>query len=178
VPGDVCSSGRCGELDPQACRVNAVIDQLHTATPRVKTFVVGFAFGSAISGNLNCHAVHGHTARRNQGNCADLDAATCRSDGDAACYYKAETSQDLEAALDEILSQVASCSYRLPNIPPDASRLYAYLETGAGRRRIDLGIQWEYDAALTQVTFLDQSCSAIKGGAVPLVVYGCIEEGG
>ena len=42
-------------------------------------FELGFAFGG-ISPNLNCHAVHGHTARSN-GNCEDLTPADCRTAG-------------------------------------------------------------------------------------------------
>lgn len=178
----------CGDYNAdgaQACRVNAVIDQLYALSPRIKTFVVGFAFEEK-SANMNCHASHGRTQRTDLAECEALTAETC-SEAIATCYYEANDKDSLETAFVDIMDRVAACDYSFPapGAGPilDPDRLFFYLvDEGTDpptRTRIHRGIGWDYFPADKQVRVFGVACDRVKLPTVnPLVIRGCPGGGG
>jgi hypothetical protein len=156
----------------QAALVNAAIGHLYASDPKVKTFVIGFNLGST-SQNLNCHAVYGRSARRDQGNCGSITPANC-STASAACYYDANDQTSLQTAFQDIVKAVASCSYDLTGTTvgswPDG--YYIYLVEGTTRTRVDQFTSWTISG--DRLVFSGTACSKIQSGvAAPLIIKRC-----
>jgi hypothetical protein len=174
----VCRDCNADPDAPQACRVDAALDQLYALPTSIKTFVVGFAFGG-ISPNLNCHAVHGRTARVR---CPSVTRDNCRDSTDA-CYYDANNQADLSAAFNDIIDEVVSCSYQLGQFPGNLDRLWSYLDwdpgPGLDLTRLERYSSWNHNGFLNQVEFFGAACDALKAGlATPVMIYGCPDTGG
>jgi hypothetical protein len=160
-----------------------------TPAPSIKTYVIGFAFGT-VSSTLNCHAFYGSTARASE--CPSIDASNCNAQPNA-CYYSADDSSSLATALDDIIGSIATCSFILDPAPPDPQKLYVELDYGANQLpgtppgadctkvtaedncRLDSGpTTWDYDDATQQIEFYGAWCDDVQGGfASPQVIYGC-----
>jgi hypothetical protein len=187
-------------------RVNCALDYLRTHTPTVRTFMVGFV--EVANGTGNCHAVHGGTSRcaapaecataSTSGACAALlgcawsgtactggvDETNCDS-ATATCFYSAQDTAELTAAFEEIAGRVAGCTYSLNSMPPDANRLFVYLDyqTGANPVRLERDPShtsaWDFDTLTNQVTLYGTECNLVNtGSAVPIVILGCDTGGG
>lgn len=193
-----CGDGGCnsGAAAGAACRVNRALDRLYSLNPRVRTFVVGFNFGS-VSANLNCHAVHGRSAKWHPdpncddgGNapvenltdeqircrCRNLGRNNCDQD-EVACYYSASDAGELSAAFDTIVTQVASCSFFLADPPSSALDVYLQRDDGnasTSLEALDEFVDFAYFAEQQRLTIFDatQACADVKAGtATPVVVY-------
>jgi hypothetical protein len=163
----------------QICAVNAAIDRLYAANPRVKTFVVGFE--NSGSAALNCNAVHGKTANRAVAGCATLDRTICASGTAPTCYYDAGNAGALSTALNDVIQQVSSCRFALNETPPDRYKVTVYLEDPAhpeNRTLATPNTQYNYDPNFNQIEFLGTTCSDVKSGdRSPIIIFGCAEGG-
>ncbi len=144
----------CGGTD-QA--VASTIGQLYAQTTSVRTFVVGI--GSDTNSNpaaLNSWAQAGHTARTG-----------------ATEYYQVNTVNDLQAAFQDIVNGVASCTYQLSMKPSDPSLVVAYI--GGVAVPSDAANGTSYDPGTNSLVFHGTSCDQIKSGAATSldIIYGC-----
>ncbi|MCA9683021.1 MAG: hypothetical protein KC457_12550 [Myxococcales bacterium] len=91
--------------------------------------------------------------------------------------YLADMAQDLEAALDQIANAVATCTFELDQVPPDANEIYVFFDKDPAGVPNDPNNGWTYDPITNTVTFHGSACEAIKSGAVVDIdiVYGCNE---
>lgn len=119
----------------------------------VRTFAVGF--GGANVGEINNIAQSGGTG---QGYLADMAA-------------------DLNAAFAQIANAVATCTFELDQVPPDASQIFVFFDKDPGGVPNNPSDGWTYDPVTNSVTFHGPACEAIKSGAVVEIdiVYGCNE---
>src|SRR6185503_760595 len=91
----------CGDTD-----VTGKIAALYSATPSVKTYVIGVGDGTASDpGKLDDWAVAGHTDRAG-----------------ATKYYQANSPTDLQSAFDAIAGGLVSCTFQLMQHAPDPSQ--------------------------------------------------------
>ena len=180
--GDGIANGQCklvggASASQQAELVNSTLDRAYAEDPRIKTFVVGFAFTSPA---LNCHAVRAHTVRDDVPACATLTAANCWSAA-AQCYYTANNRADLEVALAGIVEKVAACAYPLTAVVSNSNLLVVFLEDTTGstgdpptRTRLERYTAWDFDVARNQIVFVGSACTALKAKTVrPIVVFTC-----
>ena len=95
----------------------------------------------------------------------------------AACYYDASSATDLANALDDILSQVSSCTYDIPPFPAGLQNVGVYFDDGSDPPAPELlqpGLNWRYDENLHQIEIIGSACTTIQSGAViPLIAYTC-----
>jgi Cys-rich repeat protein len=119
----------------------------------VKTFAVGF--GGANLDEINSIAAAGGTQMG----------------------YLADMAADLEMALDQIANAVATCTFELDQIPPDAAEIYVFFDKDPAGVPNDANDGWTYDPMTNTVTFHGAACEAIKSGTVVDIdiVYGCNE---
>jgi hypothetical protein len=119
----------------------------------VKTFAVGF--GGANLDEINNIAAAGGTQMG----------------------YLADMAEDLEMALDQIANAVATCTFELDQVPPDAAEIYVFFDKDPAGVPNDQSDGWTYDPMTNTVTFHGGACEAIKSGAVVDIdiVYGCNE---
>ncbi|MEK7706106.1 MAG: hypothetical protein AAB426_14190, partial [Myxococcota bacterium] len=186
--GSRCSMGASSSWYPD--HVNSALDDLRALTPAVKTYIVGFAF-STVSANLNCHAVHGGTARPDT--CAGVDGSTCDEAAASgnACYYDASDAATLATALGNILGTVALCSVTVEGLRSDdfaalgRTNVYLNYTDGSGTEWIARDIAglnaWDFDLSDTyaRINFAGAACDVIRAGTVtPLIIIGCPPEGG
>ncbi len=176
-----CVSNTCTDCATgQGCRVNAAIDRLYAADPRIKTYVVGFQLSG--SSNLNCHAVHGKTANRAVNGCDELTRDTCDDGGAPTCYYDAANAGALQTAFNDIIQQVSSCRFSLTDTPPDFTRMFVYLQDVGDpndRNEVFRGSNWTYDQSTNQIEFFGTACAEIRSGSrEPVIVFGCPFTGG
>lgn len=142
----------------KASHVTAVITEMYTRLPSVKTFVVGLGDGTASDPDLlDTWAVAGHT-----------DVAD-----PAVKYYQANDATGLGSALSQIIGQTTSCSFGLASPPDDPSLVVGTLDGKA--RPSDATDGYTYDATSHTVTFHGASCAQITSGQAKHVgvVYGC-----
>jgi hypothetical protein len=137
--------------------VQKAVAALYSATPSVRTFVVGI--GSETQSNpqtLDGWAQAGHTARMG-----------------TPAYYQANNITDLQSAFADIVSGVVSCTFQLGQAPDDPSLLVAYIDGKAVP--VDPQNGMTYDAGSTSITFHGTSCDQVKSGSASSVdvVYGC-----
>jgi Cys-rich repeat protein len=130
----------------------AALNLFSQAIP-VKTFAVGF--GGANLDEINNIAAAGGTQMG----------------------YLADMAADLEMALDQIASAVATCTFELDQVPPDAAEIYVFFDKDPAGVANDPNDGWTYDPMTNTVTFHGAACEAIKGGTVVDIdiVYGCNE---
>jgi hypothetical protein len=124
---------------------------LFAQDPSVRTYAVGF--GDA--------------------NAAELDAIAAA--GGTVMGYQAEMPAELQMALDQIAQDVASCTFSLDQIPPDAAMIYVFFDKDPAGVPMDPNDGWTYDPATNSITFHGQACMDIKNGVVVEIdiVYGC-----
>ncbi|MFO7566201.1 MAG: VWA domain-containing protein [Enhygromyxa sp.] len=130
----------------------AAANLLAQAIP-VKTFAIGF--GGANLTEINAIAQAGGTE----------------------VGYLADMADELEDALEQIANAVATCTFELDQIPPDASEIYVFFDKDPAGVPNDPNNGWTYDPVSNTVTFHGAACEAIKGGIVVDIdiVYGCNE---
>ncbi len=95
--------------------------------------------------------------------------------GGTVMGYFAEDPDALAMALDAIASSVASCTFALDQVPPDAGMIYVFFDLDPAGVPADATDGWTYDPATNTITFHGASCQALKDGSVAAVdiVYGC-----
>lgn len=147
---DGAESGDCIEdgVDGTA----AALSLFGQAIP-VKTFAVGF-------GGANLDEIN------------EIAAA-----GGTQMGYLADMAQDLEMALDQIANAVATCTFELDQVPPDAAEIYVFFDKDPAGVPNDANNGWTYDPMTNTVTFHGAACESIKAGTVADIdiVYGCNE---
>jgi hypothetical protein len=91
--------------------------------------------------------------------------------------YLADMAEDLNMALDQIANAVATCTFELDQVPPDASEIYVFFDKDPAGVPNDPVNGWTYDPMTNSVTFHGAACEAIKSGSVVDIdiVYGCNE---
>ncbi len=92
-------------------------------------------------------------------------------------YWFAEDPSGLVAAMDSIVQDAVSCTFKLDETPPDPDKVYAYFD---GKQvPADATDGWTYDSSGDTVTFHGTSCEALQSGDVKnvSVVFGCPDPG-
>lgn len=89
--------------------------------------------------------------------------------------YFADQPADLQMALEAIAASVASCTFQLDELPPDAEEIYIFFDDDPAGVPVDPANGWTYDPATNTITFHGAACQAIKDGTVVEIdiVYGC-----
>lgn len=126
----------------------------------VPVYIVGFNFGGDVT-KLNEMADAGGT---------DSMAAPDRK------YYTASNASDLAMVLDQIQSQVISCSYTLDPAPEDPDKIWVAIDGNQVRRNRNNG--YTYDAATNTLTLNGNACTNLQNaagmGSTPLEIkLGC-----
>ena len=124
---------------------------LFSQDPPVRTFAVGM--GGASLAQLEQIAIAGGTAEA----------------------YFADEPASLQQALGEIAGSVASCTFSLDEVPPDAAMIYVFFDLDPAGVPNDGMNGWTYDPVTNSITFHGTSCTALQDGSVVDVdiVYGC-----
>ncbi|NVB38251.1 VWA domain-containing protein [Pseudenhygromyxa sp. WMMC2535] len=145
---DGSESGDC--VDNGINGPTAAANLLGQAIP-VQTFAVGF--GGANTSEINNIAQAGGTE----------------------VGYLAEQADQLEAAFDTIANAVATCTFELDQVPPDADEIYVFFDKDPEGVPNDASEGWTYDPDTNTVTFHGSACESIKGGTIVDIdiVYGC-----
>ncbi len=133
------------------------IQTLYSATPSVKTYVIGV--GSATASNpaaLNSWATAGHTAK----------ASSPR-------YYQSNSAADLKTAFDAIVGGIVSCTFKMAQAAPDPTQLYVW--SGGVSVSASTTNGYTYDANGPSVTLHGPPCDLLKStpNTKIQVVYGC-----
>ena len=142
----------CGDTD-----VTGKIQSLYSASPSVRTFVIGLGTETASNPTLlNAWADAGHTARSG-----------------ATHYYQSNSSADLSAAFQTIVGGIVSCTFSLSSVPPDPTQLYVWL--GGTQIPMDPGNGYTYFDGPPSVTLNGAVCDQLKADPSKKirVVYGC-----
>jgi hypothetical protein len=89
--------------------------------------------------------------------------------------YFADQPADLQMALAAIAAAVASCTFQLTEVPPDAEQIYIFFDDDPAGVPVDPANGWTYDPATNTITFHGAACEAIQDGSVVAIdiVYGC-----
>lgn len=89
--------------------------------------------------------------------------------------YFADQPADLQMALAAIAAAVASCTFELSEVPPDATQIYVFFDDDPAGVPVDAANGWTYDPATNTITFHGSACMAIQDGTVVQIdiVYGC-----
>ena len=89
--------------------------------------------------------------------------------------YFADQPADLQMALAAIAASVASCTFQLDEVPPDAKEIYVFFDDDPAGVPVDPANGWTYDPATNTITFHGAACQAIQDGTVVEIdiVYGC-----
>ena len=97
--------------------------------------------------------------------------------GGTGNYYPATSPQDLTNALKAITTAVATCSFTLTTVPPDASNVSVYLDKSLVPKDVSNG--WSFGANNQTVVFAGSYCAAITSGAASNVqaLFGCLGAG-
>jgi hypothetical protein len=142
----------CSDTD-----VTTRINKLYSATPSVKTFVIGIGADTNTNPTLlNQWADAGHTARSG-----------------ATHYYQTNSPADLKAAFDSIVGGIVSCDFKMSQSAPDPT-LITVSENGTALNP-DPANGYSYDASTNTITLHGTACDTLKGNAATKVsvVYGC-----
>ncbi|MBK7584392.1 MAG: VWA domain-containing protein [Myxococcales bacterium] len=128
----------------------AAAQLLAQAVP-VKTYVVGFS-GDVNAGELTAIAKAAGTAP----------------------YFQADTGTQLDTALSQIANNVATCTFKLDQVPPSGS-LWVFFDKDPTGIAKDPNNGFDYDAASNTLTFNGASCAQIQQGKVTAidVIYAC-----
>lgn len=147
---DGAESGDC--IDNGVNGTAAAVSLFGQAIP-VKVFAVGF--GGANLDEINNIAAAGGTQMG----------------------YLADMAEDLELALDQIANAVATCTFELDQVPPDAAEIFVFFDKDPAGVPNEPNNGWTYDPMTNTVTFHGAACEAIKSGTVVDIdiVYGCNE---
>lgn len=147
---DGAESGEC--IDDGVDGTTAAMNLFGQTIP-VKTFAVGF--GGANLDEINNIAAAGGTQMG----------------------YVADMAEDLELALDQIANAVATCTFELDQLPPDAAEIFVFFDKDPAGVPNEPNDGWTYDPMTNTVTFHGAACEAIKSGTIVDIdiVYGCNE---
>jgi hypothetical protein len=147
---DGAESGEC--IDDGNDGPTAAGNLFGQSTP-VKVFAVGF--GGANLGEID-----------------DIAEA-----GGTMTGYLADQADELDLALEQIANAVATCTFELDQVPPDANEIFVFFDKDPAGVPSDPNNGWTYDPMTNTVTFHGAACDAIKGGTVVDIdiVYGCNE---
>ena len=146
-----------GEPNCSDTDVTTRINKLYSATPSVKTYVIGMGDGTESDPTLlNSWADAGHTA---------LTGATH--------YYQTNSPAALKAAFDAIVGGIVSCDFKMTQAAPDQS-LITVTENGTAVSPSPT-VGWTYDATTNTVTLHGASCDMLTSNASTKVsvLYGC-----
>jgi len=123
----------------------------------VKTYVIGFG-GEVDQGMLSSMALEGGTARSGP-----------------VKYYQADDPTALDAALAAIARAGLGCELKLTQAPPDASKLFVYVNGSLQPRDASKQNGWDYDSTARHITLYGTSCGLVTNDAKAnvSVVYGC-----
>lgn len=128
----------------------------------IKTYVVGFNFGGS-TGQLNALATKGGT-----------DAMGM----DGRKYYTASDAEQLAMVLDQIQSQVISCSYTLDPPAEDPNKIWVSVD--GNQIQPDATSGYTYDAATATLTLNGDACTALQDATTEMgspleIKLGCAE---
>lgn len=163
--GEPSCSGTAGALDKSSsgAKTDAVTAVTASASAGVHTFVIGVATKSSATSTLNQLAVAGLEPR-------------ATSSADDPAFYLASTQSELVAALQSIVSPIAStCFFELAHPPPDPTNVA--VKVGDAKAPQDLGHAdgWDYtDDSHQDIQVYGSWCDRVTSGAnMVQVVYGC-----
>jgi hypothetical protein len=165
-----------GSMPLQASeRDNAIL--LITDGAETNACIVDDINGAAAAANLFAQAIPVKTFAVGFGgaNLAEIDAIAAA--GGTTSGYQADQADQLSAALEQIATAVATCTFELDQVPPDVAQIYVFFDKDPAGVPNDPDDGWTYDPATNTVTFHGPACEAIKSGAVVEIdiVYGCNE---
>lgn len=88
-------------------------------------------------------------------------------------FWLASQPQDIGLAIDTIVAEALSCTFKLKDTPPDGDKLFAYFDGTAVPNGGADG--FAYDAGTNSVTFVGSACTQLQEAKVKnvSVVYGC-----
>jgi hypothetical protein len=137
--------------------VTSRINALYTATPSVRTFVIGV--GSETSSDpqlLNEWAMAGRTARFGM-----------------TQYYQSNSPMDLQQAFSAIAGGLASCTFRMAQPASDPTQLYVW--SNGAQVPADANAGFTYDASGPSVTLHGAACDQLQQNPSTKiqVVFGC-----
>ncbi len=143
---------------PTSKRVSEPIDAGHSLFGMgIKTYAVGFG-GGVSAPTLEGIAIQGGTAR----------SGTPK-------YYQADDAASLNAALSSIAQGALTCDYKLGKAPPDANKLYVYVNGVLVARDPSHATGWDYDPVTNRITLYGATCASVSmnTNAHVNILYGC-----
>ena len=163
--GEPSCSGTVGDLDKDSsgAKSDAVAAVKAAASGDVHTFVIGVATKSSATSTLNQLAAAG------------LEPRATSSDSDPK-FYLASTQSELVAALQSIVSPIAStCVFDLAHAPPDPTNIAVKVGDAKAPQDPAHAEGWDYtDDSHTRVQVYGSWCSRVTSGTNTVqVVYGC-----
>ncbi|MCA9657047.1 MAG: VWA domain-containing protein [Myxococcales bacterium] len=147
----ITDGGESGECKQGTDGPSAAGELLAQAIP-VKTYVVGF------SGDVN-----------------ETELTAVAQAGGTDMYYQANDLDQLGMAFQEIAKSVATCDYKLDEVPPDIKKIFVFFNDDPMGIPNDPNDGWVYDPVSNTIKFVGGACTMIKDGTVYDVdiVYGC-----
>ena len=117
-------------------------------------------------------------ARRPVTNLADIATAGGTPRAGTPKYYQADDAPGLLAAFNLIARGALGCEYRLATAPPDASKVFVYVNGVLQNRDLAHANGWDYSPATTRITFYGGLCNLVATDATARVsiVYGCPDD--
>jgi len=163
--GEPSCSGTAGDLtkDSSGAKSDAVAAVKAAANDDVHTFVIGVATKSSATSTLNQLAAAG------------LEPRATSSDTDPK-FYLASTESELVAALQSIVSPIAStCVFELAQAPPDPTNIAVKVGDAKAPQDPMHDDGWDYtDDSHARIQVYGSWCSRVTSGTnMVQVVYGC-----
>jgi hypothetical protein len=155
-------NGMCTMTDNPSEDAAAEAAVMMAAMQGFPTFVVGIGNVASAQNTLNQMAINGGHAQT----------------GAATSYFAATDEASLEAALNAIVGQVASCVIQLTNVPPGQTNVAVSVDNNGTPTKVpnDPNNGWTYtDSTDTSITLHGSYCDGVKGGTYTNVgfVYAC-----
>jgi hypothetical protein len=163
--GEPSCSGTAGQLDKDSsdAKADAVAAVTAAASGDVHTFVIGVATKSGATSTLNQLAAAG------------LEPRVTSSDAEPK-FYLASTESELVAALQAIVSPIAStCVFELAHAPPDPTNIAVKVGDTKAPQDPAHHDGWDYaDGGHERIEVYGSWCSRVSSGTnMVQVVYGC-----
>lgn len=96
----------------------------------------------------------------------DMAVAGGRPRAGADKYYKANSLDELQAALQDIGGMVIGCNLSLDHVPEDPNKLWVYFNDVPVPRDRNHINGWDYDPARNQINFYGPACDQLRSGQV------------